>query len=169
MYVSDKCTKVFAGTAAPDKACLFQQPRQLASKTPRPGTALSRLSKLAKLSPGISPHQAALQLPRQTAAQLVVSFPADIARASAEDHPQGHDVVSDSGSISEPMLAAETTADQVGRVNDTDHLSQQAQHQQDAAGALADGAVEGAAACIAGTGHAQDMSQAGRAMLLLQF
>ena len=158
-----ECTTIVAGSAAFEEGLTAQQPRQLASKTPRLGTALSRLSKLAKLSPGMSPRQAALQLPQPPAAAPAVSLLAGTTRASAEDHPQGKAIVSVGGSLSELVLA-----DQAGRVNYTDHLSQQAQHAQDTARLLGDGPVEGVAACIAGTGHASRLSQAGTAMLLLQ-
>lgn len=138
------------------------QPGRRLSSYGRPATALSRLAKLAKTSPGISPGQA---LPAQSPQYVAKANPphtsADTGRPPVEDSSNASGIKA-RGSVYSGL--AQDAAQHVK--NDTHCTSQQAQQQQQ--GAIHCMVDQNAAVCNAELGDASRQSQAGVRMLLCE-
>lgn len=137
------------------------QPGRRLSSCGRPATALSRLAKLAKSSPGISPRQALpAQSPQYVASADPLHISADPGRAPLEDSSNATHVKA------RWTLNTGLAQDAAQHVeNDTHCMSQQAQQRQQQ-GAHHGTVDQHAAVCNAELGDASRQSQAGVRMLL---
>lgn len=151
-----------ADSPASNSSSNAQQPgKRLSASSGRPVTALSRLAKLAKTSPGMSPRQALPpQSPQQVATAEPLHAPADTGRAPFEDTRNANSVKANRASYAGVVPEA---AQQV--VNDIHSMSQQAKQQQQK-GNLHGMVDQNLAGCSADLGGASRQSQAGVRMLL---
>lgn len=127
------CT-MYAEATAPKSSCSGEQAGRRLSKSCRPATALSRLAKLAKTSPGMSPRHPPPQPPQATA---VGSDPlyacANTGRALSEDAPGCNGAAHVGGlPCTTPAPCAQAGAAQVVNGNSVPSMSQQQQQQQEA-------------------------------------
>ena len=137
------------------------QPGRRLSSCGRPATALSRLAKLAKASPGISPRQALpAQSPQYVARADPLHISADPGRAPLKDSSNATHVTA-RGTLYTGL--AQDAAQHME--NDIHCMSQQAQQrqQQGADHGMVD---QNAAVCSAALGDAPRQSEAGVRMLL---
>ena len=154
---------VSADSAASKSGSSVQQPgKRLSASSGRPQTALSRLAKLAKTSPGMSPGQV---LPAQSPQQISTADPlhisTDIGRLPFGDTSNANEVKARGSPCDE---VAQEAAQQVE--DDIHNMSQQAKQQQLQEGGLHNMVDQNMAGCNANLGGAPRQSQAGVRMLL---
>ena len=151
---------VFAESTTFKSSPTAQQPGKRLSSSCRPITALSRLAKLAKTSPSMSPGQALPEPPKHAAAAEPLPVVADRGRAHGATTVPPTIGVKPATSIDVDQAAAE----QVEVVGGFHGLSQQEQQQQE--GTLHGVVNPNVAVCSVDIGDASRQSQAGMGMLL---
>lgn len=152
---------IFAESEASKSSCSGEQAGRRLSKSCRPATALSRLAKLARTSPGMSPGHPPPQPPQATAA---VSDPlhasTNTGRAVGEDTPGSNGAALVGGlPCTAPVRCAQAGAAQVVNENNAPGMAQQQQQQQEVS--LHGRVDKHVAACNGDRGGASRLSQAG--------